>query len=49
MSEAFPKPKTSEEILKEAIESLEESRFAFGCFVDAFKRYLGKLEEEKKK
>jgi len=49
MSEAFPKPQSAEETLNDALASLEESRFAFACFVDAFKRYLGKLEEEKKK
>jgi len=34
------KPKTKEEILKYAIESLEDAHFSFACFVDAFKRYI---------
>lgn len=34
------KPKSKEEILKDVMEYLEESRFAFACFTDCFKRYL---------
>ena len=45
MEEKFPKPKTKEQILNEVIEKLEESRFAFVCFFDAFKRYLEKVKD----
>jgi len=36
------KPLTEQEELKKALEYLEESRFAFACFVDYFKRYVEK-------
>lgn len=47
--DAFHKPKTQEEIFKDTIEFLEETRFNFACFCDSTKRYLIKLEEERKK
>jgi hypothetical protein len=36
------KPKSKEQELKDCLEYLEETRFNFACFVDAFKRYLEK-------
>jgi len=36
------KPLTEQEELQKALEYLEESRFAFACFVDHFKRYVEK-------
>ncbi len=43
--EKFPKPKSKEELLNEVMEKLEESRFAFVCFFDVFKRYLEKEKD----
>ena len=40
--------KTPEEELNYAIEELENFKFHFACFVDAFKRYLEKAEILKK-
>jgi hypothetical protein len=37
------KPLTKEEELKKAMEFLDESRFAFACFVDYFKRYVERV------
>ena len=39
---------TKEEELKSLMEFLEETRFNFACFVDSFKRYIDKLENENK-
>jgi hypothetical protein len=36
------KLRSKEEELKDCMEFLEETRFNFACFVDSFKRYLGK-------
>ena len=44
--EKFPKEKTKEECLIEVMERLEESRFAFVCFFDAFDRLIKKIKEE---
>lgn len=44
--EKFPKPKSKEQVLDEVIERLEESRFAFVCFFDAFDRLIKKIREE---
>lgn len=41
--EKFLKEKTPEEALKEAIEFLDTAKFNFACFVEAFKRYIEKL------
>jgi hypothetical protein len=36
------KDKTGEELLKEAVEFLDEATFKFACFTDHFKRYVEK-------
>ena len=38
------KEKTGEELLKEAIEFLDEMQFNMACFVDHFKRYVEKVQ-----
>jgi hypothetical protein len=34
------KPKSQEVLMQEALEFLEDTRFAFACFVDHFKRWV---------
>jgi len=46
--EKFFKPKSKEEVLKQALDHLEEANFNFACFVDAFKRYVLKDGDDKR-
>jgi hypothetical protein len=43
-NEKFPKERTPEETLKEAMNDLDEANFKFACFVSNFKRYVEKSE-----
>ena len=49
MTEKIEKPKTSEQILEECLEYLDEVTYKFACFTDHFKTYLKKMgfKEEK--
>jgi len=40
IEEKFFRPKSREQVLAEAIECLEETRFNFASFVDHFKRWI---------
>lgn len=42
--EKFFKEKTPEEVVKDILHYLEETRFNFACFVEAFGRFIQKLD-----